>query len=394
VILGQRGQLLLSPSSRSRRLRIVLRIFFALQHCLCAALGLCVRVLRTSRKRPDEMPFALALTLELTWLSPEQRQELQALGPPQTADPLRRNNVIDFSSYHPDRSLLGRCVPPAVPTQPRRHWPGACLVASAFMLGGSLLLQWPGDASSEYLTGTGERRNIPLADGSAVIMNTQSHLRVRFSAHGRDVELLSGEALFLVASNPPRPFRVHAQQTIVQALGTQFSVYLDRGRTRVAVAEGRVEVFANSGQGAIMLNPYGFAWADAGPQAPQVAVSAGHEAWILRNDKVTAAFEVASRTLPADELKRRMAWVNGQLAFSGEKLADVVQEFNRYNWRKLRIGDPEIAGMQVGGRFRSTNVDELVSVLTRLFGIRVVASVDPRSHEQVLELKRNVTGPP
>jgi transmembrane sensor len=375
----------------------VLKIFFALHHCLCAMLGLCVRALRASRKGADEMPFALALTLELTWLSPAQRCELQAYGSRNPiADPLWPANVIDFSSYYPERALRSRSVPTPAPTQPRWQWASACVAASAFMLLAALLLYWPGRASGEYLTGMGERRSIPLADGSAVIMNTQSHLRVRFSARGRDVELLAGEALFSVAHDPQRPFRVHARHTIVEAIGTEFSVYLDNAGARVAVTQGRVRVFANPGQGAIMLNPYGLTWADSTQTTleppPEVTISAGHEARISRDSSTFPGFEVASRSLATEELQRHTAWVNGQLAFAGEKLTDVVDEFNRYNWRKLRIGDPRIADMRVGGWFRSTQVDEFVSVLTRLFGIQAVVVIDPRSHEQTLELKRQPTG--
>jgi transmembrane sensor len=376
----------------------VLKVFFALQHCLCTALGLSLRALRASRKTPDEMPFALALTLELTWLSPAQRCELQAFGSSNpTVGSLWPANVIDFSSYYPDRARRSRLVPASVPTQPRWHWTTACVVASVGMLLAPLLMYWPGQISGEYLTGTGERRSIPLADGSAVIMNTQSHLRVRFSSHSRDVELLAGEALFSVAHEAGRPFRVHARHTIVEAAGTEFSVYLGNDGTLVAVTQGRVKVFAKRSQNAIMLNPYGLAWADNTQELLdpplEVALSAGQEARISRDSHTFPGFFVTSRSIPTDELHRHTAWVNGQLAFSGEKLTDVVEEFNRYNWRKLRVGDPRIADMRVGGWFRSTHVDEFVSVLTHLFGIQAVVVVDPSSHEQTLELKQRPTGP-
>jgi transmembrane sensor len=314
-------------------------------------------------------------------------------------DPHWPANVIDFSSYHPDRALRSRFVPTPEPTQPRWHWATACVVACAFMVVTPLLLYWSEQGSGEYITGTGERRSIPLADGSAVIMNTQSLLRVRFSSRGRDVELVAGEALFSVARDPSRPFRVHARHTIVEAIGTEFSVYVGDSSTRVAVTQGRVKVFASPSQSTIMLNPYGLAWVDttsSGLDAPAsaVAIGAGHEALISRNGNTFPNFEVSSRSIPTDALQRRIAWVSGQLAFSGERLTDVVEEFNRYNWRKLRIGDPGIANVQVGGWFRSNDVDELVSVLTRLFGIRAVISVDPRSHEQTLELERQPTAPP
>ena len=58
-----------------------------------------LRILRrTSRNDADEMPFALALTLELTWLTFEQRAELEAYG---TQIPTRAGNVVDISRTSP-----------------------------------------------------------------------------------------------------------------------------------------------------------------------------------------------------------------------------------------------------------------------------------------------------
>ena len=70
-------------------------------------------------------------------------------------------------------------------------------------------------------------------------MNTQTRLRVRYSPHGRDIELIEGEALFNVARDPLRPFRVHARRTIVEALGTRFSIYLGNSGTQIAVTQGQ-----------------------------------------------------------------------------------------------------------------------------------------------------------
>lgn len=391
MTLGQRGQPLTPPSSRSRWLGAMLKVFFALQHCLCAALRLCLR----RGKAGDEMPFALALTVELTWLSPQQRCELQALGAPNpTVDPLWPANVIDFSSYYPDRALRRRLAAsptPAAPAPTRWHWATALAVATGFVAISPLLLYWPSAGSNEYVTGTGEHRSILLADGSTVTMNTQSRLRVRYSSRGRDVELVEGEALFSVAREANRPFRVHALQTIVEAVGTEFSVYLGKSAAQVVVTQGRVKMSASPPPGPIILNPSGLAWTDETllgfeRHATEVAVGAGHEARVSRASDTLPGFEVDSRSLSPEQLERRIAWTNGQLAFAGERLDEVVEQFNRYNWRKLRIADPQLADIRVGGWFRSTHVDEFVGVLRHLFGIRAVPVVDPRSHEQTLQL--------
>jgi ferric-dicitrate binding protein FerR (iron transport regulator) len=70
----------------------------------------------------------------------------------------------------------------------------------------------------------------------------------------------------------------------------------------------------------------------------------------------------------------------------------VVSQFNRYNWRQLRLADPGLASLRVGGAFKSTHLDEFTSALARLWGVRATLVTDPVSHEQVIELQRKPPG--
>jgi transmembrane sensor len=131
----------------------------------------------------------------------------------------------------------------------RRRTRRAVLAAAAVALmavdAGGALLYWQGaDANRaiEYASEVGEHRQIRLRDGSTVHLNTASRLRVDYSTTARDVHLLAGEALFKVASDPKRPFRVHTGAAIVQAVGTQFNVDSHRDRLVVAVLDGEVRL--------------------------------------------------------------------------------------------------------------------------------------------------------
>lgn len=384
------------PGQSPRRLAVVLKTFIALHHFLCAVLDMSLRILhRTSRNDADEMPFALALTLELTWLSLEQRAELEAYG---TRNPTRRGNVVDISRYLPERPVCHRFVeqrpaPPAL----RWTWAPAFGVALACLAIGPLLFATPDLPAGEYLTGIGEHRTIPLADGSRIAMNTQTRLRVRYSPHGRDIELIEGEALFYAARDPLRPFRVHARRTIVEALGTQFSIYLGNSGTKIAVTQGRVKIFENLNPTPVILNPNGLLWTDTVmfelSQSPEgLVVSAGYEARVSQ-DSFTD-FEVETRRVELEELERHLAWVNGNLFFKGETLGEAVDAFNRYNWRKLTVTDPVIHDLQLGGEFETTNLDGFMEALNKLYGIRAMSLGDPGSRETTIELRHRQTGPP
>jgi transmembrane sensor len=90
------------------------------------------------------------------------------------------------------------------------------------------------------------RRAIPY-------LNAHSVVRATFTQHTRDLRLLEGEALFQVAHDGERPFRVRTLDATVRAVGTRFNVDARQTRTVVSVLEGKVEVQAE--RTALMQNP-------------------------------------------------------------------------------------------------------------------------------------------
>jgi transmembrane sensor len=206
-----------------------------------------------------------------------------------------------------------------------------------------------------YETGVGGREKVQLSDRSTVDLNTNTELNVRITGGRRDIMLGRGEALFHVAHDSTRPFYVTAGGTVVRAVGTEFSVRIrDAEHVDVLVAEGRVAVGA-PGTEANFENPSLLA------SAPKV--SAGEAASVRRN-------EVSIHSLRAKDISRKLSWTEGYLAFQGETLDDAVQEFNRYNQRQIKIADPSILSIQVGGNFVTTDLNSFTAALQRSFGIR------------------------
>jgi transmembrane sensor len=355
------------------------------------------------RNRVDETPFSLALKVELTWLSPAQRSQLEALVPKRNPLP---QNVDEFGRYFPDR--IPRRPPdgrppepeePAPPPAPRWHWPTARAAAFVMLITTAFGIYLLSRSATDYVTGTGERRVIHLDDGSTLTMNTQSRVKVWFTHNLRDLQLLEGEALFTVARDPTRPFRVHVGRSVVEAVGTEFDVLKDKHGTKVSVVEGRVKIFDYQSPAPLVLNPNAVAWTDAGAAELQqagtpVPVGAREVARVTQPGEGSADFEVDRREVTQQEIERHLAWTNGQLIFENATLTETVEEFNRYNRRKLQIGDPDIAQVRIGGAFRSNNVDDLLMELHSLFGIRAVPVGSANSNSLVIQLKRERPGPP
>jgi transmembrane sensor len=205
-----------------------------------------------------------------------------------------------------------------------------------------------------YETGLGEWQKIQLPDGTTVNLNTDTELNARISGSRRDIILTRGEALFHVAHDTTRPFYVTAGGTVIRAVGTAFSVRIrDSEHVDVLVEEGRVAV-APPGKQANFENPSLLASADM--------VSAGEGANVRRS-------VVSIHSVLAKDITRKLAWTEGYLAFQGETLADVVQEFNRYNQRQITIADPSIVNLQFGGIFRTTELDSFVATLQHSFNV-------------------------
>jgi transmembrane sensor len=186
---------------------------------------------------------------------------------------------------------------------------------------------------SRFRTGKGETKVVALKDGSVVTLNTASEILVNYSASLRSVELVQGEALFDVAKNKARPFVVGAGDTNVRVVGTSFTVRrFDAAPVQVLVREGIVEVFKPT----------------AG--AKPIRISANTLAVAPQDDA-----DIAARSVPMAQVRRAMAWQEGQIAFEGETLAQAAAEFSRYSDTKIVIDDPALAKEEIAGLFKATD---------------------------------------
>lgn len=97
------------------------------------------------------------------------------------------------------------------------------------------------DYLSDYHTNTGEQRDIQLADGSQILLNTNTAVSVDYQQSLRQITLHHGQARFTVAKDAQRPFEIKSGGLTVRALGTVFDVYQqESGDIDVTVQEHAV----------------------------------------------------------------------------------------------------------------------------------------------------------
>jgi transmembrane sensor len=221
---------------------------------------------------------------------------------------------------------------------------GIAVIGTAATIG---IQKWS-DVDRHY-TMIGEERELALADGSRVYLNTDSVIEVRLRGSSRLVRLLKGEARFDVAHDPSRSFVVQASDATLRALGTDFNVRLRPDLTELTVISGRVAVRDG--------------------EAPTRTVDAGTAA-AIRNGAV------ALTHLERGQIARRVAWQSGIIEFRGETLGQVVEELNRYRTAPLVIGDSQLASIAITGTVRADRADRFVAALERRHGIRAIVGTD------------------
>ncbi len=224
--------------------------------------------------------------------------------------------------------------------------------------------------SNAYSTARGELRHVVLPDGSSFDLNTQSRIRIRMDRGSRDVYLRAGEAYFQVAKDPSRPFRVHSDDTVIHALGTQFNVYRKTNGTAVTVVEGLVAVSPVEQD-----SPASPASKEDSAENSSLKLKAGEGAFVRRH--ADAADKPTLQAVPVDP-RRAVSWRQQRLVFENEPLATVVAEFNRYNGEQLAIEDPQLAATRVSGVFNARRPLALVDFLTQHGDVRATRRAGSR----------------
>jgi transmembrane sensor len=270
--------------------------------------------------------------------------------------------------------------PIAVVPHRARPWLAACAAAALVAAGGTALFHTrlgdfataPPPARISYETPVGGQKRIALADGTSVILNTNSRLDVDFSGKCRNVHLIRGEAFFEVVHDKTRPFSVYANNYVVRDIGTAFDVHLSKtGLVEVGVTKGSVEV-----------QPARGAHVPDAVKKPDV-LTAGQD--IVLGERVADAMPDAvavpkierPEVVSSPEMGRRLAWRQGQLIYTGQPLEEVLADISRYSNIKIELADPSLADLPVGGAFRTDQIQAIFAALENNFGVHA-EWIDPQ----------------
>jgi len=151
----------------------------------------------------------------------------------------------------------------------------------------------------------GGQHQLKFSDGSTAYLNADSKLRFpeNFDKSDRTVELISGEADFVVIHNTRSPFRVKVKGQLTEDIGTEFNInaYPEETVIKTTLLTGSVKI-SDKGKSSL-LKP--------GQQSAVSSTSNGINIYTVDTDEA-------------------FAWKNGKFHFINEKLSEIMMQASRW----------------------------------------------------------------
>ena len=237
----------------------------------------------------------------------------------------------------------------------RRTWLRPALVTTSLVLALVVLTWWWQNKPAQPLmaelkTYYGEIKRVTLPDGSLVVLNANSTMRLpqNWTNQGDRQVWLEGEAWFEVAKKPAthQKFVVHTPQVDVQVLGTRFNVNTRHQQSIVSLEEGKVQLLLNGRVKEVMEKK----------TVPSAIRLAPGETAIVNPIKDTVINE-------NKEVVYHSGWLRNEFHFDHTPLSEVAAMIDDIYGYKMQYADSAFLQKDISGDLRAGNIKEFVSVL-------------------------------
>ncbi|MFT5891499.1 MAG: transmembrane sensor [Dokdonia sp.] len=299
----------------------------------------CVRYLTNEMSKAERSVFEIELSLDANLLSICENFKTIWVSYPNSELP---QSTVSFED------LINRCNKPQKLQLRKASIKKTLVFSVAFLLVfgiGSLFIKMP---QSEYtnhrIAGKGQRLSIILPDSSTVILNSGSEVKYSNDFGKQRAIWLEGEAFFKVTKNTKFPFIVHTNDFDVKVLGTEFNINSTTINQTISLARGKVKVMLKESKNEINLTPN-----------EELVWNAKTKAVIKRNFNVT----------------NTLAWKDDILLLDDVKIEDAVPKINQFYGVKVVIRDSIIAKQHIKGAFKSQTIDEFITSLEFISGLKV-----------------------
>lgn len=251
----------------------------------------------------------------------------------------------------------------AIPLNSFRPWQKIAAVFIGFILAASVVfLLHRQNGNKEYITGFGESRTIILPDSSIVTLNANSTLIIASNwnqADSREV-WLKGEAFFNVrkktTSQGKVKFIVHTNNLNVEVVGTSFNVNYRRGKTKVVLSSGKVQLNSTRLNEKLSMEP-------------------GEMAELADNDK-----KIVKKTVNPTFYT---SWRQNKLVFEKTTLQEIALLLEDNYGLVVEFKDKALAKEKMSGEVIIDNADDLLNIIAESLNIKITK----QKHRATLEYK-------
>lgn len=277
---------------------------------------------------PDRhLEEALDWLIELEGADADTRQRFEAwlAASPENAQAFRRASalwqspLLGLAAGELERQTLASGL-----RKPRRRLQRFAVAASVLLaLGMALQSDLPTRLRADHVTAVGERQRLELADGSRILLNTDTALSAEVDGQQRNARLFRGEAYFEVPPSHDQPFEVDAGPLRMSLRGTTLAVRYLEDSAEVSVQRGEVDVHTRRDDMRFSLS--------AGDR-----LRVGPDGVGERDSDQTG----------------QPAWVQGRLVFENCALREVLAELRRYYPGWIVNTDGRLDKLSITGNYR------------------------------------------
>lgn len=196
---------------------------------------------------------------------------------------------------------------------------------------------------ADFETAVGEQRRVTLQDGSLLTLNTRSAVDVIFTEQQRQILVHKGEVLIETAQENRRAYRsfvVRTPQGKIEALGTSFSVRLNKQVSQVSLYDGALKIQTST--------------------AAEQHLFAGH-----------ATQFTASHIAPTVSISNTSPfWSEGFFVADDMPLIEFIAELARYRRGHLSV-DKNLAHLRISGTFSIADTDRTLETIAMTLPVKI-----------------------
>jgi transmembrane sensor len=227
----------------------------------------------------------------------------------------------------------------------------------------------PSLSVSPYVYGedskAGERKSFQLTDGTKVMLNAGSTIKVskNFNVSTREI-LLEGEAFFDVTHNAQKPFIIHTASMDVRVLGTAFNIkaYPSDKTTETSLLRGSIEVIVKNDPGKVVILHPNEKIILLNATKEDIPVKASQK--IPVSTPVSQKYKISGLTYyPMDSSLVEVSWTDNKLVFDSESFEDIATRLERWYNVSIRFENPDVRQYRFTGGFDKKTIIQVLNAL-------------------------------